>query len=78
MLPDIAGRVIAHNLEGRVFELYYDSGKFSYGDLDQTSQVTHWQPMPKGPRDMGSCDNAPCAPNTKFGFLVCDVCDWSE
>jgi len=49
-LPMIANFVIAHKKNGLTLGLYYSADKeFRYGQEDQTSQVTHWMPLPPKP-----------------------------
>lgn len=50
-LPEHPGFIIAHKTNGLVVGLHYNmSNKFTYGQLDQTSQVTHWMPLPQPPK----------------------------
>lgn len=46
--------VIIAKFNGLVCEMMYQDGKFEYWQgrgqwLDQTSQITHWMPLPKPP-----------------------------
>jgi hypothetical protein len=46
-LPKQASFVIAHKDNGLTLGLYYNAdNEFMYGEIDQTSQVTHWMPLP--------------------------------
>ena len=45
--PEITGRLICKKKNGLVCELWYDNGKYTFRDIDQTSQVSHWQYLPK-------------------------------
>jgi hypothetical protein len=48
-------RVICHKQNGLIVQLHYDGTQFKYWSnhewLDQTTQVTHWQPLPTPPTD---------------------------
>jgi len=57
-LPEKAGRYICHKKNGLVCELYWQNKEpeliksmcqFWYNDILQTSQVTHWRPLPPPP-----------------------------
>lgn len=48
-LPEKAQAVIVCKNNYFICGMYFNSVGFFYGNLDQTSQVTHWQPLPKIP-----------------------------
>lgn len=51
-LPEKAGFVICHKHNGLITALYFDSdNKFWYNEIEQTQQVTHWQPLPEPPKE---------------------------
>jgi len=45
-LPETNTHIIAEKDNGLKLGLYFNAdGRFMYGSLDQTSQVTHWRPI---------------------------------
>ena len=49
-LPKLASFVIAYKDNGLVLGLYFNAdSEFKYGEIDQTSQVTHWMSLPDKP-----------------------------
>lgn len=51
-LPEKQGFVIAAKRNGLVLGMYYnDDNEFKSCEIDQTNQVTHWQPLPEAPKE---------------------------
>lgn len=48
--------------------------------IDQMQEILSESRKLEGKLKLPKCGNknAPCAPNLKFGGLICDNCDWSE
>ena len=50
-LPKQGSFVVAYKENGLVLGMYYNADReFMYGQLNQTTQVTHWQPLPDAPK----------------------------
>lgn len=49
-LPKQATFVVVFKYNGKVLGMYYNADKqFMYGEINQTSQIIHWKPLPAPP-----------------------------
>jgi hypothetical protein len=52
ILPKQASFVIACKSNGIICGMYYNADyEFMYGEVEQTSQITYWMPLPEPPKD---------------------------
>lgn len=47
--PDKAQSVITCKDNGFISGMYFNGEDFYYGESNQTSQITHWMPLPQKP-----------------------------